>query len=75
MSLDLAERANVRFVATYANIIVDPPYYFTRHGCVGCLLVTMHRMQAEYKLFPDYAWQMIRSIGEYMDSKPDNAIA
>ena len=53
----------------------DPPYNLTRHGCVGCPLANKHQMLAEYKLFPGYARQMIRSIGEYMDSKPDNAIA
>lgn len=36
---------------------------------------TVHQMQTEYKLFPGYARQMIRSIGKYMDSKPNNAIA
>ena len=53
----------------------DPPYCLTRHGCVGCPLAPVHQMQAEYKLFPGYARQMIRSIGKYMDNKPDNAIA
>nr|DAP29190.1 MAG TPA: hypothetical protein [Bacteriophage sp.] len=31
-------------------------------------------MQTEYKLFPGYARQMIRSIEKYMESKPNNAI-
>lgn len=32
-------------------------------------------MQTEYKLFPGYARQIIRSIGEYMENKTNNALA
>lgn len=53
----------------------DPPYNLSRHGCVGCPLATIHQMRAEYRMFPGYARQMIRSIGINMESKPDNALA
>lgn len=53
----------------------DAPYNLKRHGCVGCPLACAHQMQLEYKLFPGYARQMIRSIGKYMENKPSNALA
>lgn len=53
----------------------DAPYNLSRHGCVGCPLAGARQMQMEYKLFPGYARQIIRSIGKYMLNKPHSSLA
>lgn len=50
----------------------DPPYNFTRHGCVGCPLASKTQMQLEFKYFPKYAFALLKSIKEYQIAKPDS---
>lgn len=49
----------------------DPPYNFTRHGCVGCPLATKHQMQLEFKTFPRYAIALMNAIKKFQEAKPD----
>lgn len=50
----------------------DPPYNFTRHGCVGCPLAQKQQMQLEFKTFPKYAFGLMKAIRKYQMLKPDS---
>lgn len=49
----------------------DPPYNFTRHGCVGCPLATKQQMRIEFKTFPRYAINLIKAIKKFMETHPE----
>ena len=48
----------------------DPPYNFTRHGCVGCPLATKSQMRIEFKAFPQYATNLMKAIKRFQEAKP-----
>lgn len=46
----------------------DPPYNFSRHGCVGCPLAYYKQMQKEFSMFPKYAKRLIKAFDTYLNN-------
>jgi len=53
----------------------DAPYYFTRHGCVGCPLTSTSQKIKQYQTFPRYFEAVIMAIRKHMELKPALKIA
>lgn len=46
----------------------DPPYGFSRHGCVGCPLAYYIQIQKEFRMFPGYAKRLIVAFERYLNT-------
>jgi len=53
----------------------DAPFYFKRHGCIGCPHAGSHGQIEEFKLFPRHARALLIAIAKNRTTKPNNVFA